>query len=248
MGHEPPPESELNEPPKIPRPLLLAIEKLEGLEDVVGSCDIGPTTEPPLSSQRLGLYSDLKDLFNMSQQPDDTDQEGLHNLGTNLLRSLIEAYKPTMAKKEVLRQIKNQITYIEQGLQRRKDTILLRQNFKSVHERLLQFSRDKNATESFRIFGNRFQNYREAWDCGIDTFHHLLDGHPPKTLKGALGAILVASALASVLDSKKETFGMQDEVVSDLDRWKIAILDRSEKSLFDEISGFLWGKGPTATA
>lgn len=100
-------------------------------------------------------------------------------------------------------------------------------------------SKGNTATRAFHKFGGRFWDYRKAWDSGAATFHRLIDGHPPSTLKEVFSAVLVAAALAVVLDSKNETFGMRDEVIGDLDRWKIT-LPESENVLFDEISGLLW--------
>lgn len=81
---------------------------------------------------------------------------------------------------------------------------------------------------------------------GIDIFHHLLEGEPPSKLDEALSSILVSVALASALDLKKKTFGMRDEVIGDIYRWRMAISNQSEKDLFDEVACSLWGKDPNS--
>lgn len=88
---------------------------------------------------------------------------------------------------------------------RKKDMMFLQQNFQTEHERLLCIIKGNNA---FQKFASNFWDYK-AWDSGAETFHLLIDGQPPSTLKEVLGAVLVVSALASVLDVKKETFGCE---------------------------------------
>lgn len=148
---------------------------------------------------------------------------------------------PDPGEEELLQQIRNQQTKRE-----KIDMMRLRQNFKCEHEKLLRLSKGKNASALYQNFFRRFPNYKKTWDNGINTFHHLLDGHPPSTLGETLYAILVAISLAATLDSKGKKFGMRDEVITDLDRWKMTILDPSEQELFDEISSLLWGKSPNS--
>lgn len=66
-------------------------------------------------------------------------------------------------------------------------------------------SKNSTATKAFQKFGSRFWDYQKAWDNGAVTFHRLIDGYPPSTLKEVFSAALVATVSAAVLDSKNES-------------------------------------------
>lgn len=151
--------------------------------------------------------------------------------------------KSSLKRVRLTQEMRSHIGRLEHETIRQQDTTLLHRIFKTEHERLLCISKSNTSTRAFQKFGSRFWDYRKAWDNGATTFHRLIDGHPPSALKEVLSAVLVAGALASVLDSKNETFGMRDEVIGDLDRWKITLAE-SEKVLFDEIAGLLWSVDP----
>lgn len=140
---------------------------------------------------------------------------------------------------ENIQSLEYHIIRLEQEAQRQQDTILLQLAFKTEHERLLYILKGSKA---FQKSASNVRDYKQAWDRGAATFYRLIEGIAPSTLMEVLTAALVASSLASVLDSKNETFGMRDEVLADLDRWRIAILEPSEVALFDRISRLVWGR------
>lgn len=202
-----------------------------------------PRQLPPFTGTHVRSSNRLKDYSPITPEQLIAEVKGIY-AGLIMVEARCDAADTqlSLAHLQTLQKIRDHISRLEQEISRRKDTMLLHQNFKTEHERLMCLSKSKEVTKSFQKFGSRFRDYKMAWDIGANTFHHLIDGRPPSTLKEALSVVLVASALASVLDSKNETFGMWDEVIGDLDRWKVAILDRSEKELFDEITSLTWNR------
>ncbi|KAH0611244.1 uncharacterized protein H6S33_011671 [Morchella sextelata] len=136
--------------------------------------------------------------------------------------------------------INTRIHQLEQEQSRQENIKLLRLKFKLEYDIISQYIQGARTARPLREFAARFPHSRDFWDKGISIFHQFLDGNPPSTLIRALSSISVSIAMASVLDTVGESFGMRDDVIADTGRWGREIRSAHEKLFFERTCKSIW--------